>query len=143
MLSTKQATVMRAWRTGDALWVAWLAGGGGRGKPVKSPPATDSGVRETPWRRKRQHTPVFLPGKSHGQRRLASYSPWGGKELDTTEQLNNNKGSAHVGEGRAKDYRGRGQSSMATSQEMLAATRRPKRQGTCCSLTFWRQHRPC
>ena len=30
---------------------------------------------------------VFLPGKSHGQRRLAGYSPWGRKELDTTERL--------------------------------------------------------
>ena len=26
-----------------------------------------------------QPTPVFLPGESHGQRRLASYSPWGRK----------------------------------------------------------------
>ena len=33
-----------------------------------------------------QPTPVFLPGKSHGQRSLVGYSPWGGKELDTTEQ---------------------------------------------------------
>ena len=32
-------------------------------------------------------TPVFLPGKSHGQRSLAGYSPWDLKELDTTEQL--------------------------------------------------------
>ena len=31
---------------------------------------------------------VFLPGKSHGQRRLADYSPWGRKESDTTERLN-------------------------------------------------------
>ena len=30
-------------------------------------------------------TSVFLPGKSHGQRSLADYSPWGRKELDTTE----------------------------------------------------------
>ena len=30
-------------------------------------------------------TPVFLPGESHGQRRLADYSPWGPKESDTTE----------------------------------------------------------
>ena len=37
-----------------------------------------------PWRRKWQPTPVFLPGKSHGQRNLAGYSPWGRKELDTT-----------------------------------------------------------
>ena len=29
------------------------------------------------WRRKRQTTPVFLPGKSHGQRSLTRYSPWG------------------------------------------------------------------
>ena len=36
------------------------------------------------WRRKWQPTPVFLPGKSQGQRRLAGYSPWGHKELDTT-----------------------------------------------------------
>ena len=32
-------------------------------------------------------TPIFLPGKSNGQRSLAGYSPWGSKELDTTEQL--------------------------------------------------------
>ena len=31
--------------------------------------------------------PVFLPEKSHGQRSLAGYSPWGRKELDTTEHL--------------------------------------------------------
>ena len=37
------------------------------------------------WRRKWQPTPVFLPGKSHGWRTLAGYSPWGHKELDTTE----------------------------------------------------------
>ena len=29
-----------------------------------------------PWRRQWQSTPVFLPGKSHAQRSLASYSPW-------------------------------------------------------------------
>ena len=32
-------------------------------------------------------SPVFLPGKAHGQRSLAGYSLWGHKELDTTEQL--------------------------------------------------------
>ena len=31
--------------------------------------------------------PVFLPGKSNGQRSLAGYSPWGCTELDTTERL--------------------------------------------------------
>ena len=38
-------------------------------------------------RRKWQPTPVFLPGKSHGQRSLVGYSPWGRKESDTTERL--------------------------------------------------------
>ena len=33
------------------------------------------------------HTPVLLPGKSHGQRSLVGYSPWGRKESDTTERL--------------------------------------------------------
>ena len=32
-----------------------------------------------------QCTPVFLPGKFLGQRSLAVYSPWGHKELNTTE----------------------------------------------------------
>ena len=32
-------------------------------------------------------TPVLSPGKSHGQRSLVGYSPWGFKELDTTERL--------------------------------------------------------
>ena len=38
-----------------------------------------------PWRRKWQPIPVFLPGKSHGQRSLVSYSPWGHKEPNMTE----------------------------------------------------------
>ena len=38
-----------------------------------------------PWSRKWQI--VFLPGKSHGQRNLAGYSPWDCKESDTTEYL--------------------------------------------------------
>ena len=33
-------------------------------------------VRKIPWKRKWQPTPVFLPGKSHGQRSLAGHSPW-------------------------------------------------------------------
>ena len=46
---------------------------------VKNPPAMeetgfDSWIRKIPWRKKWQHTPVFLPGKSHGQRSLAGYS---------------------------------------------------------------------
>ena len=43
--------------------------------------------QEDPWRREWEPTPVFLPGESHGQRSLAGYSPWGFKELGTTELL--------------------------------------------------------
>ena len=44
-------------------------------------------VRKIPWRRVRQHTPIFLPGGSHRQRSLAGYSPQDCKEPDTTERL--------------------------------------------------------
>ena len=43
--------------------------------------------REDPWRMKWQSTPVFLPGKLHGQRSLAGYSLYCCKEPDMTEQL--------------------------------------------------------
>ena len=39
----------------------------------------------TALRRKWQPTPVFLNGKFHKQRCLASHSPWNLKELDKTE----------------------------------------------------------
>ena len=43
--------------------------------------------REDPWRSKWQPTPVLLPGKYHGWSSVVGYSPWGGKESDTTERL--------------------------------------------------------
>ena len=45
----------------------------------------DPWVGKMPWRSKWQSTPVFLPGKSYGQRSLAGYSPGGRRELDMTE----------------------------------------------------------
>ena len=47
----------------------------------------DPGFQKIPWRRTWQPTPIFLPGESHGQSSLAVYSPWGHKELGTTERL--------------------------------------------------------
>ena len=38
------------------------------------------------WKRKRQPTPVFLPGESRGQGSLMGYSPWDHTELDMTER---------------------------------------------------------
>ena len=43
----------------------------------------DLGVGKIPWRRKRQPIQVFLPGKFHGQRSLAGYSP---RDLGELEQ---------------------------------------------------------
>ena len=63
---------------------------------VKNPPANAGVRRDTgsipglgrfPWRGAWQPTPVFLPGKSHGQRSLVGYSPQGHKELDVTEAM--------------------------------------------------------
>ena len=47
-------------------------------------------VEKIPRRRKWQPTPVFFPGKSHGERSLVGHSPGVAKELDTTYRLNNN-----------------------------------------------------
>ena len=41
---------------------------------------------EDPLENKMATHPVFLPGKSNGQRSLVCYSPWDLKESDTTEQ---------------------------------------------------------
>ena len=46
-------------------------------------PGSGRSLGEGNW----QPTPVFLSGEAHGQRSLLGYSPWGRKELDTTEQL--------------------------------------------------------
>ena len=57
--------------------------------PANTGDLKDSGfiprVRKIPWRRTWQPTIVFLPGKSHRQRNLVGYSPWGRKESDTIE----------------------------------------------------------
>ena len=43
--------------------------------------------RRAHWRTQWQPTPILLPGKSHGRRRLVGCSPWGHEELDKTERL--------------------------------------------------------
>ena len=41
----------------------------------------DTWVGKILWSRKWQPTPAFLPGKSHEQRKLVGYSPWGHKRV--------------------------------------------------------------
>ena len=44
-------------------------------------------IGKIPWKRAWQPTPVFLPGESHGQRRLAGCGPQGRKEWTWLKQL--------------------------------------------------------
>ena len=62
-------------------------------KVVKNPPAYAGDARDKgsiPWSGRSPgegnglFTPVFLPGKSHGQRSLVGYSPWSRRESDRT-----------------------------------------------------------
>ena len=57
-------------------------------------PGLDLWVGTISWRRKWQHTPVFLPEESHGQRSQAGYTPWGHKKSDTTEHACNDHESS-------------------------------------------------
>ena len=83
---------MGSQRVGQELETEQYLQGFPGGSVVKNPPVNAGDMSSisglipqlNPWRRKLQPTPVFLPGKSHGQRILAGYSPWGNKELDTT-----------------------------------------------------------
>ena len=62
-------------------WLRWLSVSLQCGRP-----RFDPWVGKILWTRKWQPTPVVLTGKSHG-RSLVGYSPWGHKQLDTTERL--------------------------------------------------------
>ena len=59
--------------------------------PVNAEDTRDTGMQvqslggEDLLERKWQLFSVFLPGKSHGQRSLVDYSPWGHKEWDRTQ----------------------------------------------------------
>ena len=70
--------------------------GEGKGYPLQYSGLENS--MDCPWDRKKSDMterlslhftslPVFLPGKSHGQRSLVGYSPWGHKESDMTDCL--------------------------------------------------------
>ena len=52
--------------------------------PAMQEARVQSPGQEDPLEKEMTTTPVFLPGKLHGQRSLAAYSPYGHKESDTT-----------------------------------------------------------
>ena len=58
-------------------------------------PGFDFWVRKILWRREWQHTPVFLPGESHGQRSLVGFSPWDGRVRHNWAQQHTPKPPKH------------------------------------------------
>ena len=80
----KQLTLLGNRTLGTALMALRLLPGD---TPAKGGNAGDVGLlsQEDPLEEEWQPIPVFLPGKSHGQRSLAGCGPWGHKELDLTE----------------------------------------------------------
>ena len=72
------------WENLTFLWGASLVGSN---LPAVQETWIHPWVWKIPWRMEWLPTPVFLPGEFLGQRSLVGYSPWGGKELDTTEWL--------------------------------------------------------
>ena len=50
-------------------------------------PGSIPGLGRSPGEGNGNPLPAFLPGKSHGERSLVGYSPWGRKESDMTERL--------------------------------------------------------
>ena len=73
------------------LWIIKLSKSSHTALVVKNMPADAGDIRDAgsipglgrfPWRRTWQPTPVFFPGKSHGQRNLTGYSPQGCEEYE-------------------------------------------------------------
>ena len=82
LMTVKYLRVLLMW----SFWASQVA------QMVKNPathgrPGFDPWVGNIPWRREQHPTPVFFPGEFYGQRSLAGCSPWGYRELDTTEWL--------------------------------------------------------
>ena len=88
MFSLLEANAFNFWVPSHQVWASLVA------QRLKRLPAMretwlpslgweDALEKEMPWRR--QPTPVFLPGESHGWGSLVGYSPWGHKELETPE----------------------------------------------------------
>ena len=66
-------------------WAPWVARCGKQSAWRSRKRGFYTWLGNTPWSRKWQFNPVFLPEKFRGQKSLAGYNPWGCKESDTTE----------------------------------------------------------
>jgi len=66
---------------GYSTWMWWASQVAQAVSSCNADLASIPGLGRFPWRRKWQPTPVFLPGKSLGQRSLVGYRPWGHKRV--------------------------------------------------------------
>ena len=87
-----------SWRWSDICWMRKIksihisilgfpCGSDGKASAQNSGDSGSSLGQEDPWRRTWQPIPELLPRNFHGWRSLVGYSPWGHKELDTTERF--------------------------------------------------------
>ena len=81
MKSRNLAWVQFVWASQEVLAVKNSSANNRDVRDAGSIPGLGRSSGEGTW----QSTPVFLPGKSRGQRSLTGYSPWGCKESDTTK----------------------------------------------------------
>jgi len=79
MIGLKIKELFCAFELQNSLYQASLVAQSVKSMPAVKETRVRSPVRKSPWRRKWQPTPVFLPGKFYGQRSLAGYSPQGCK----------------------------------------------------------------
>ena len=84
MVKDRKAWSAAVCRVQSRTWLSYWTTTGG--SVVKNLPATQetriwSLGQEYPLKKEWLLTPVFLPGKSHGQRSLTGYSPWGHKRV--------------------------------------------------------------
>ena len=84
-------------------WIYMIFPGGASGEEFTCQCRRQNRLRFQPcigkitWRREWQPSPAFLPGKSHGQRSLVGYRPWGPKESEATKHTCNTVLSENTG----------------------------------------------
>ena len=102
------------------------------------------------FRRRQWHpTPVLLPGESPGRRSLVGCSPWGRRELDTTERLHFHFSLSCIGEGNGnplqcsclEDPRDGG-AWWAAVYGVAQSRTRLKRLSSISSSSIWEDHNP-
>ena len=81
----RRICILSSWKPYWCMYMYFLVAQTVKNLPAMQEAQLQSQVGKIPWRREWLTTPIFLPGKFHGQRSMAG--PWDRQESDTTEQL--------------------------------------------------------